>query len=743
MREIVVSIDKQVTVADFVSKFNDDNALTGGAPLTVKDFLDYKGDTLITNKEIILSSYTPSEKKSWVSGGAPTTMKVGITVRVPLNKSMVEKQMLYGKNQFVQQTGFNAYFNEYQRILQSSDNYYKAETMVSKFERVVIDSQIINLNVRVWVYSKVLDELIDISPLISSCSTSKNMGAGSFSMVLNPTRALTFDVEYLTGVNQKGVVNYFNLLDNDNKPVQDYFEKYIQYNDLVFIRFERLETERDEIGYESGQVLKLSSLANPTKEPERNPAWYRVWDMIGLVDSVNSNTSFMSGDKSVFLNGRDLTKLLVDDGSYFYSYKFVSGGDNKFQWMGDENSDVFKRNILTGAFDQYMFNFSLKSMKEYLGFIVNRLSNIGIIPNSVFSSYGERLSKLDKIEGLKEEDKVRNGVWSIIKFFFDENLADRLLSGALGNADGTILDLFNRVCQQPFVEVIGDTWIDTFNFTVRQPPFTKKAIESVIDNDNNYITIETKDLLSTSLSYDTTAYAWYQVTPADGMVGEDGKVTAARIPVIFLPQIANVFGNKRLQVSDIYLYTGALKGTAQTGNLGIVASNTLNDLLYLIESFVYLPFTRRGTIVMNGDRRVKVGTFVRLDATDELYYVTGVNNNLILSSSIDRTTTIEVMRGMRWDLIKGVNYEMLNTARKPYSNKVDLGLDLPKTETPKQRVVSSGRYSYFNIVDIDGLRNSIVKSFREGVTLDFSKMVKTDFTVNDDVFEYMIKRRYL
>lgn len=169
MREIVVSIDKQVTVADFVSKFNDDNALTGGAPLTVKDFLDYKGDTLITNREIILSSYTPSEKKSWVSGGAPTTMKVGITVRVPLNKSMVEKQMLYGKNQFVQQTGFNAYFNEYQRILQSSDNYYKAETMVSKFERVVIDSQIINLNVRVWVYSKVLDELIDISPLVSSC----------------------------------------------------------------------------------------------------------------------------------------------------------------------------------------------------------------------------------------------------------------------------------------------------------------------------------------------------------------------------------------------------------------------------------------------------------------------------------------------------------------------------------------------------------------------------------------------
>ena len=35
MKEIIVSIGRQVTVTDFVSKFNEDNNLTGGAPFIV------------------------------------------------------------------------------------------------------------------------------------------------------------------------------------------------------------------------------------------------------------------------------------------------------------------------------------------------------------------------------------------------------------------------------------------------------------------------------------------------------------------------------------------------------------------------------------------------------------------------------------------------------------------------------------------------------------------------------------
>ena len=101
---------------------------------------------------------------------------------------MVEKQLIYGKNQYLKQDNFNAYFNEYQKILQSSDGYYKLESLISHIDRVSIDAQVVNLNVRVWIYSKVLDELIDVSPLVVACNTSKNMAMGAFSITLNPAK---------------------------------------------------------------------------------------------------------------------------------------------------------------------------------------------------------------------------------------------------------------------------------------------------------------------------------------------------------------------------------------------------------------------------------------------------------------------------------------------------------------------------------------------------------------------------
>lgn len=744
MKGLLVSIDKNITVDDFVKNFNEKNNLSGQDRLTSNDFLNFSGDSNLSNEKRILSSYTPEEKKEWAGGMSPSMIKKGSTIITPLNKFITERQLIYGKNQILIQKDFNAYFSEYQKILKDNDGYQKSGVLVSQINRGLIDAQIININVRVWIYSKILGELIDISPLVLSCSTSKRADMGNFAITLSPARKMVFDAEYQSSSNEKGVVNVFNIFSNRGDLIPDYFEKYIQYNDLVFIRFESLEMEKDEIGYESGQVLRLSSLANPTKEPGDNPAWYRVWDMIGFVDTISSSINFGYTDKNITISGRDFMKLLIEDGAYFYPYKYMSGGENKSIWMGSEDSGVFKRNVLTGVYDEYFFNYELKDIRGYLGFVINHLSNLGIIPDDVFSSYGERRSKLNKVPGLREQDRKLKGVWSIVKLFVDENLEDRAFSGDLGNPDGTLLEFFNRACQRPFVEVIGDTWIDTFNFTVRQPPFTGSAIRSVINDYNNYITIENKDLLDMNLSYDTTYYSWYQVTPSDTVIGEVGKVTAAFIPIIFLPQIAAVFGNKKLQISDIYIYVGSLKGQEQVGDIGVLTYAVLSDLLFLIESTAYLPFTRRGTVKMNGDRRIKVGSFVRIDSTDELYYVTSVTNNLSISSSIERTTTITVERGMKWDLIKGVDVYNQYVAKDPSFNKVDLGFEKPNTsiESRKKSSVINEKYSYFNIINTAEIRNSIISNWGKG-DYSYTNTVKSDFGVNTDVFDYMMKRKYI
>ena len=727
MRGLTTIVIDEIEVSEFVSTFNEDNNLHGDNVLSVKDFLDFTGDTKQTNRQRIISTYTPEDKKEWLTSADPTMIKPDTTVITPLSSIVMENQLIYGKSQFLEQRNFKAYFTEYQSVLQNSDGYFKLEELTTQTERVAIDTQIMNLNVRVWIYSKVLGQLIDVSPLVSDCETSKDFSMGSFSISLNPIKSLDFDVEYPTAVHQKGMVNLFNLLNNQNGLVEDFFEKNIQYNDLVFVRFERLQMEKDDVGYESGQVLKLSSLANPTLKTDGRPSWYRVWDMVGLVDAVSTNTTFTNLDKSTTIGGRDFMKLLSEDGAYFYPYKYISGGENKSIWMGDQNSSVFKRNILTGKYEEYFFNYRLKSIKEYLGFVINHLSNLGVVPNNVFGSYGDRLSKLNKVPNIDEEDRALNGVWSIIKLYVDEVLDDRVFSGDLGNPDGTLLDFFNRACQYPFVEFFGDTWIDTFNFIIRQPPFTGSVIRDIINDEANYITVENKDVLSINLGYDNTYYSWYQVTPSDVIVGEIGKLSTAFIPIIFFPQIAEVFGNKRFQISDAYIYVGSLKGKEHLGDISSMTYATLSDLLFLIESYVYLPFTRRGTIRINGDRRIKVGTFIRLDATDELFYVTQVSNSLTIGPSIDRTTTITVERGMKWNLIKG---EETGEVQNSIS---DSGARFEKQV----------RYSYFDIVNIEEIKQSIIANWKQGNRSNFSSKVKSDFGINKAVFDYMLNRRYL
>ena len=52
--------------------------------------------------------------------------------------------------------------------------------------------------------------------------------------------------------------------------------------------------------------------------------------MMGLVDTVSTNVDANSTDYAVNVNGRDLSKLLVEDGSYFIPLKFVEGSPDRW-----------------------------------------------------------------------------------------------------------------------------------------------------------------------------------------------------------------------------------------------------------------------------------------------------------------------------------------------------------------------------------------------------------------------------
>lgn len=240
------------------------------------------------------------------------------------------------------------------------------------------------------------------------------------------------------------------------------------------------------------------------------------------------------------------------------------------------------------------------------------------------------------------------------------------------------MDFIFKTCQDPFVEVLFDTYVDTLDIVVRQPPFTESAIKDVIVSET-YIEIDSSNFISSSLSYDDRVYSSYRLFPQDQITGKDNTTSLAFVPIIYLNEITKYFGNKKLEIQDIYIAANALDGASGSSNLNSMAATMLNDLLFVIETTAYLPFTRRGTITINGDRRIKVGSFVKNNYTNELFYVTGVSNSLSFSeNSISRETILEVERGMFFPILSGVVGE---------DEEINLN-------------AGSQKASYFKIVDI-------------------------------------------
>ena len=126
--------------------------------------------------------------------------------------------------------------------------------------------------------------------------------------------------------------------------------------------------------------------------------------MMGLIDTVSTNVDSESTDYSVSISGRDLMKLLVEDGSYFIPLKFVEGSPDRWFYGGDPESSWFKRNMVTGSYDYY-FAYEFQQIDTVSSFIVNQLSNIGIVPNSLFSHCAKRPDA--------------KGVWQMITLWVD------------------------------------------------------------------------------------------------------------------------------------------------------------------------------------------------------------------------------------------------------------------------------------------------------------------------------------
>lgn len=79
------------------------------------------------------------------------------------------------------------------------------------------------------------------------------------------------------------------------------------------------------------------------------------------------------------------------------------------------------------------------------------------------------------------------GIWQIIKLAMDSSVASLMLFDAsISQQTGSLMNFFNKACQQPLVEFSGDTFGDQYYFLVRRPPFDKEGMIKALNTQHMF-----------------------------------------------------------------------------------------------------------------------------------------------------------------------------------------------------------------------------------------------------------------
>lgn len=644
------------------------------------------------NKENIIKHYSDEERKANGGEANIALIKSGTKLDIPViwieEMSEIFKLNIQPLISHEKYKPFAPFVGDKMANLIEDENYFPSLNVSTK-SGGGLEKRLINVSV--YVYSRVLDSLINVSPFVTDCNTSNAEGGGNFSFGLSPI-TVRYDADGdLVALNEhpliklfddKGVVNYYfkdvmsrlgdyaptsvdftlNIpnekqvfiqreADLNSKRIRNktYWEASIQPQDMVFIKFEKLKIE-DENGVRVEDPFATLNIRDLNDG---------VWDMMALVDSVSTAYAPATAGLTTTISGRDFSKLILEDGAYFFpaTNQNKGYGSNYFANVSEKEKTERPFVRLLGEIQDINL-FINKPLSYTMSFIFNKLSTIEVFDDSLFNGIAEPnevdsqrfYRSLSEIPSLSEKKKTeskqnpksldqRVGIYKLIEIVIDDSVANKtIVDSSIATNSGSIMNFIGRICQNPFVEFFTDTYNDRFYWIVRKPPFTKESFA------NNYrIGISDENIINSTLSQsDGNAYSWYRLVPIRAYFG-DTELAKFAFPAQFFPEFAKIFGSRPLEVTSNYVEFGdSTDQSYQNAFFGAV-----EELRFIIESNAYLPFTTSGTITIHGDRRFKKGMNVYVESTDELFYIDSVSNTYTVSDKgVDRITTLAVSRGI-------------------------------------------------------------------------------------------------
>ena len=95
-------------------------------------------------------------------------------------------------------------------------------------------------------------------------------------------------------------------------------------------------------------------------------------------------------------------------------------------------------------------------------------------------------------------ERLAPGIWQITKLIMDSSVSHRqIFDSSISMQTGPLGNFFNKICQQPLVELSGDTFGDQYYFIVRKPPFDKEGMKKM--QDLTSFRIKPNEIISTSI----------------------------------------------------------------------------------------------------------------------------------------------------------------------------------------------------------------------------------------------------
>ena len=729
---------EEQTMADFCKKNN--------ILFSPDELLNYKN-----NSVNIFKSYSTSQQAANNRKASLNLVGKGAKVAVPMNQ--IDSASIYTINQtIIYNTNYNAFIESQIKKLINNPNYKKLNIGNSNTKYGSIFKRQDALSVWLWCKSNNdgSGELIDITKYIETISTTVTLEGGNFNITLP---FITYDREAggefgddfilndVKDYKDQGINNYIhknqshkiarelNIAGNSNNIDRDsvndigsdqkywkrnssYFQDMIQQNDLIFIKYEKIEADKSR-----GDLITDSFIS-----PKALPGG--IFDLIGLVDVCSESTQAEGVIRNISLTGRDLSKLLLDDGVYFFPVEYLAkNGEDLIRNSSksksgkrllipvsnkDDKGNDIPTNYVDGSgelIQDTQFNFyETQSIKEWVTFIFSQLTNIKVCPNEIFDAYGDDRSFIITSDHNESETKKSNftrvqadGIWNIVKLVLDDSICNRRLADtSLATDTGSLLNLITKVAQSPFCEFSMDTYGDKYYFMIRKPPFSEDSFRT-----NKCINIFEDDVINDSLAYSNEIYSWINFNPYNSIFGNsDNGAYLALFPSVMFPEFVDIWGSKVLSVTSNMIDFDHSVSDKSAANFKNIENQALEDFDWLIETNMYLPFTRTGTITIKSDRRIKRGMNIRNYGTGEIFYVDSVTQSRTCGETIDGQTILGVSRGM-----------------------VEKYLQL-----------------YFNIIKLrkySSFQND-PKKYNAG-----QPTTGDTWTVNKDIFDFFIKRRQL